>query len=143
MIGMFDAADIAGIERTIQMAIAPAFLLTAIFAALNVLTQRLARLIDRDRDIRDRLSPALPGERRVLAARARQVHMSIACLVLAAVLLCLMIVISFIGLVLELVAAFVVAGLLTAAMAVLMLALLFFLAEIRLAYRHLPLGLDA
>jgi Protein of unknown function (DUF2721) len=58
------------IERAISQSIAPAFLLTGIFAALNVLTGRLARLIDRERAIRNGLSPALPGERARLARRA-------------------------------------------------------------------------
>jgi len=140
MLGMFDAADILGIEKAIQMAIAPAFLLTGLFAALNVLTQRLARLIDRERDLRDGASKPLPGERATLAARARCAHRAISCCVIAAMALCLVIVVSFLGVVFEWVAAFVVAGLLLVAMAALMVALGCFLLEVRLATRHLPIG---
>lgn len=142
MLGMFDAADIQGIEHAIQMAIGPAFLLTGIFAALNVLTQRLARLIDRERDIRDGNSTALPGERLSLAARARYAQRAIFCCVAAAIMLCLVIMVAFVGVVFELLAAFVVGGLLLAAMAAIMVALVCFMAEVRLASAHLPLGRD-
>jgi uncharacterized membrane protein YgcG len=142
MLGMFAAADIAGIERTIAMSIAPAFLISGIFGALNVLANRLARLIDRERDIRDGLSQALPGERRRLAARARCANYAIGCSVLSAILLSLMIVVSFIGVVFELLAAFVVAALLMCAMVAMIGALGFFFAEVRLAAEHLPLGED-
>jgi len=142
MIGMFDASDIEGIERTIQLAIAPAFLLTAVLAALNVLTQRLARLMDREREIRDGLSRSLPGERHILAARARWAHRAITACVVTAILLCLLIIIAFVGVVLELLAAFVVAGLLMTAMASLMIALVCFMMEVRLATWHLPIDDD-
>ncbi len=138
MLGMFDARDIAGIETAIHMAIAPAFLLTGVFAALNVLTQRLARVVDRERSIRDGHSVALDGEFAVLAGRARAAHRAITCCVLAAIALCAVIVISFLGVVFELLAAFVVAGLLMAAMGAIILALLCFLAEVRLSAFHLP-----
>ena len=140
MLGMFDAGDVQGIEHAIMLAIGPAFLLTSLFAALNVLTQRLGRLIDRERDIRDGGAEALPGERLALARRAHWLNLAIGLCVLAAILMCLVIVASFVGLVLELLAAFVIAGLLLVAMVALIAALLCFFAEVRLAARHLPLG---
>lgn len=115
-------------------------LLTSLFAALNVLAQRLGRLIDRERGIRDGGAEALAGERLALAQRARWINLSIGLSVLAAILMCLVIVCSFVGLVLELLAAFVIAGLLLVAMTALIAALLRFFAEVRLAARHLPLG---
>lgn len=137
---MFGPGDVEEIERAIAQSIAPAFLLTGIFSALNVLAGRLARLIDRDRAIRDELSPALPGEPRRLARRAWCVHYALAFCVLAAILLCALIVASFGGAFLGLRVAWLLAALLIAAMVALIAALVLFLAEVRLASRHLPLA---
>jgi hypothetical protein len=107
-----------------------------------VLTGRLGRLIDRERAIRNGLSPPSPGERPRLARRARCLHRAIGSCVLAATLLCSLIVASFGGAFLGLRVAWVLAGLLIAAMLALITALLMFLAEVRLASRHLPLTDD-
>ena len=142
MPGLFGAADVAELERAIQQAIAPAFLLTGIFSLLNVLAGRLARLIDRERSIRNTLSPALPGERRRLSQRARCAHNAIAGCVLAAILLCSLIVVAFAGVFLGLRIAWVLGVLLIAAMLALIGALGLFLQEVRLAAHHLPLQDD-
>lgn len=104
-----------------------------------MLTGRLARLIDRERAIRNGASPALPGERGRLVRRARCTHRAIICCVLAAILLCSLIVVSFGGAFLGLRVAWVLAALLIAAMLSMITALGFFLAEVRLASHHLPL----
>lgn len=140
---MFSADDVAEIEAAIQLAIAPAFLLTGIFSALSVLTGRLGRLIDRERAIRDGVSPALPDERARLAGRARCAHNAIASCVVSAMLLGLLIMLSFVGVFLGWHVAWVLAVLLIGAMAALVAALLYFLAEIRLASQHLPLADDS
>jgi uncharacterized membrane protein len=142
MPGVFGMGDVAEIETAIQTAIAPAFLLTGIFGALNVITGRLGRLIDRERAIRDGVSPALPNERARLASRARCAHYSISWCVMAAILLGALIVVSFGGALLGMRVAWALAALLISAMAALIAALLFFLAEIRLAAMHLPLPDD-
>jgi MFS family permease len=137
---MFDPGDVAGVERIIASAIAPAFLLTGIFSALNVLAGRLGRVIDRERAIREGRSDPLEGERRRLARRARCMHRSIACSVTAAILLCGLIVWSFAGNVLGLPVAWVLAALLVGAMLAMIAALILFLNEVRLASAHLPLS---
>ena len=142
MPGGFGAADVAELERAISQAIAPAFLLTGIFGLLNVLAGRLARRIDRERAIRNKLSPALPGERRRLSQRAHCAHNAIAGCALAAILLCSLIVTSFIGVFLGLRVAWVLGVLLVAAMLALIAALGLFLQEVRLASHHLPLQDD-
>ncbi len=141
-IQVFGPEDVAEIERAIGQSIAPAFLLTGIFSALNVLTGRLARLIDRERAIRNGLSPVLPGELPRLARRAWCAHHAIGSCVLAAILLCSLIVASFGGAFLGLRVAWVLAALLIAAMLALIAALALFLGEVRLASRHLPLADD-
>jgi hypothetical protein len=138
----FGPEDVEEIERAIGQSLAPAFLLTGIFSALNVLASRLARLIDRERAVRNGLSPALPGELPRLARRAWCAHYAIAACVLAAILLCSLIVASFGGVFLGLRVAWLLAALLIAAMLSLIAALALFLAEVRLASRHLPLRSD-
>ena len=46
---MSDASVLPGIAHAIQLAIAPVFLLTGIASLLNVIANRLARVIDRGR----------------------------------------------------------------------------------------------
>jgi MFS family permease len=137
------AEDVAEIERAIQLAIAPAFLLTGIFSVINVLAGRLARLIDRERAIRAGSSTALPGERQRLAQRALCVHRAISASVLAAILLCSLIVGSFASVFVGLKVAWLLGALLIAAMLAMIVALSLFLAEVRLASHHLPLDNDA
>jgi hypothetical protein len=141
MPGAFGPEDVQELEHAIQFAIAPAFLLTGILGLLNVLAGRLGRLIDRERAIRNGLSPALPGERLRLARRARFVHAAIAGCVLAAILLCMLIVAS-IGIVLGLRVAWLLSALLVLAMLALIGALALFFREVRLASHHLPLAHD-
>lgn len=142
MPGGFSAADVAELERAIQQAIAPAFLLTGIFGLLNVLAGRLARVIDRERSIRTKLSSALPGERRRLSQRARCAHNAITGCVVAAILLCSLIVTAFAGVFLGLRVAWLLGALLILAMLALIGALGLFLQEVRLASHHLPLQED-
>lgn len=131
--------DIAGLEQGIAGAITPAFLLTGIFAALNVLAGRLSRLVDRERDIREGRSVALPGELARLVRRARCAHRAILSCVVAAILLCVLIIWAFLGALIGLPVAWVLAALLIGAMGALMTALVYFLVEVRLAAHHLPL----
>jgi MFS family permease len=140
--GAFGPEDVQELEHAIQLAIAPAFLLTGIFGLLNVLAGRLGRLIDRERAIRNGLAPALPGERIRLAQRARAAHAAIAGCVLAAILLCALIVTSFVGIFLGLRIAWVLSALLVGAMLALIGALALFFREVRLASHHLPLAHD-
>jgi hypothetical protein len=90
------------IQQAIQLAIAPVFLLSGIAALLVVMTNRLARIIDRARDLEQRW-PALNAK--ALAAAQREVPMlerrrhlaswSINCCTGAALLLCIVIVTLF------------------------------------------------
>ncbi len=135
---MLEASQVAEVERAIQLAIAPAFLLTAIATFINVLVARLARTVDRERALRAGADPAMPDERPVLARRAWLTYRAIAWCVLAATLICILIVMSFVGVFLGIGLAWVVGGLLIAAMLSAILALGCFLGEIRLAAHHLP-----
>lgn len=133
---------VSELEQSIAAAIAPAFLLTGIFSMLNLLVGRLARLVDRERSIREGYSRELTEERQRLAQRARSIHRAIVCCVVSAILLCGLIVWSFAGAFLGLPVAWVLAALLVAALSALTLALLFFLKEVRIASVHLPHPVD-
>ena len=92
------------ITRAIQLAVAPVFLLTAIGTIINALTGRLARAVERRRQLED-LLPAYEGEARddmamelvSIARRIRLTLWAIALAVLSALLVCLLISFAFIG----------------------------------------------
>ncbi len=141
------AEPIATIAHVIQLSVAPVFLLTGIAGLLNVLTGRLARVIDRARvieravlsddeadggDVADRL--------RTLAVRARWINIAISLCVVSAIFIALVIMVLFAS-------AFwgsdyrgVVAGLFVGAMLALIGGLVFFLREIYLATSSLRIG---
>ena len=135
---MVEPSEVAEIERVIQLAIAPAFLLTAMATLINVLAGRLARVVDRERAVRDGAAEVVVGERRILVRRAWAAYRAIVCGVLAATLICLLIVTSFVGAFFELGFARAVGGLLVLAMFAAIAALGYFLVEIRIAARNLP-----
>ena len=61
---------IAGLAHTIQLAVAPVFLLSGIAALLNVLASRLARIIDRARTVERLVATGAPGTAEVDTAHA-------------------------------------------------------------------------
>ncbi|MBK7859458.1 MAG: DUF2721 domain-containing protein [Archangiaceae bacterium] len=137
---MVPDTQLQDITRTIQLAIAPVFLLTAIGTSLSVLTQRLARVVDRARSVEEQLKHLMPVERppkvkelRLLERRVRLVGWALSASVLAALLVCMLIGVAFVGYLFGAAIASVVAVLFIAAVTVFMLALLFFLREVFLA----------
>ncbi|HEX4647902.1 MAG TPA: DUF2721 domain-containing protein [Steroidobacteraceae bacterium] len=89
------------IAHVIQSSIAPVFLFTGVATTLGVLTNRLARIVDRARQLEERLE-GHPGSRQqlhadlaVLAGRARHINFAISLCALAALLVSLMIVTLF------------------------------------------------
>ena len=70
--------ELATVSRVIQLAVAPAFLLTGIGAIISVLAQRLGRVVDRYRVLieRDCHTPRNINEIRLLSKRAVWVHWS-------------------------------------------------------------------
>ena len=88
------------VANAIQLAVAPAFLLTAIGATLTVMTNRLARIIDRFRVLnegRAKLSNDDLLELNMLRLRAKWTHRAIALTTLSALLTCIVIASIFIG----------------------------------------------
>jgi hypothetical protein len=55
---MFSSADIDTVSTAIKLAVAPVFLLTAMATMISTVAGRLARIIDRARELEDRISAA-------------------------------------------------------------------------------------
>jgi len=93
--------QISDIGHVIQLAIAPVFLLTGVCTMLMVLTNRLARIIDRTRTLEDRLD-AGPNEMHmdeldVLYRRWHLINFAITLSTACGLLICLVIGLLFLG----------------------------------------------
>jgi hypothetical protein len=136
-------AQLEDITHTIQLAVAPVFLLTAIGTALGVFTARLGRVVDRARAIESQLDThgdsqghgqnLLFEELRRLDLRARLIHLALTLGTVAALLVCLLIATAFVGYLLGVNLGVMVALVFILAVFAFMAALLFFLREIFLA----------
>jgi hypothetical protein len=93
--------QISDIGHVIQLAIAPVFLLTGVCTMLMVLTNRLARIIDRTRTLEDRLDVAYHGaymdELDVLYRRWHLINFAIALATACGLVICLVIAMLFLG----------------------------------------------
>ncbi len=137
------ASHLSDITRVIQLAVAPVFLLTAIGTILNMLSGRLARIVDRGRVLRAR--DATGDERRrideelgVLGTRRRLVNLAMGSGVTSALLVCVLIAAAFVGYIVQVDLSTAVAVLFIAAMAAFVAALLFLLREVLIASRGVP-----
>ena len=125
------------ITHTIQLAVAPVFLLTALGTTLSVLTTRLGRIMDRARRVEARLRDeqsatraASFAELRMLERRVRLIYWALTLGTSAALLVCLLIAVAFLGYLFAAHAAMVMAILFVAAMAAYIGALVLFLREV-------------
>jgi len=138
---------VTAIGHVIQLSVAPVFLLSAIAGMLAVLTNRLARVIDRARQIEAQLPQIPPAERsqehaelRTLSSRAKDINRAITLCTLTALLVCAVVAMLFVGAFVALDARLVVAVLFVSAMTTFFLGLLCFLREIFVATRGLRIG---
>ena len=132
------------IAQTIQLALAPVFVLVAIANIMNLLSTRLGRVVDRSRQLQDRHTAtsgadhdAVVVEMRAIAQRIHLVTRAIFLLVLSGLTIGVTVAVLF----LEEFVAFrlqvVAAGLFLLAISLLMWALMLFLAETRVASAQL------
>lgn len=133
-------SHIADITRVIQLAVAPVFLLTAIGTLINALNIRLGRVVDRRRVMHERLNSldeettkAARAELALLARRSRLIYHAIFAAVAAALLICLVVASAFIGALLAVELARLVAVLFVLSMGALIICLSVFLREIFVA----------
>jgi hypothetical protein len=93
--------QISDIGHVIQLAIAPVFLLTGVCTMLMVLTNRLARIIDRTRVLEDRLDlahhDAYMDELDILYRRWHLINLAITLSTACGLLICLVIAMLFLG----------------------------------------------
>ena len=93
--------QISDIGHVISLAIAPVFLLSGVGTMLMVMTNRLARIIDRARMLEDRLDVGYSDEHMdeldVLYQRSRLINIAIALSTACALLVCLVIAMLFVG----------------------------------------------
>lgn len=138
---LMQAATTPDIAHVIQQAVAPVFLLSGVAAMLNVLTNRLGRVIDRGRQFeRDYHDLPTPAERLVmrdrlaqLSRRSRLINRAITLCTLCALLVCLVIVTLFVSAFVHVNGARWIAGLFIIAMLALVGGLVEFLREIFVA----------
>jgi hypothetical protein len=143
------AVDVA---HLIQVALTPIFLISAIGVTLNVLTNRLARIVDRARAMEDILRqpdhPAQEGRDlhttlRVLARRARYINAAITLITLSALFIAVVVVMLFVNAFLRWDLSAFIAGMFILSMVSLCAALLAFLIEVRIATNTLQIGIQA
>jgi hypothetical protein len=128
------------ISRTIQLAVAPVFLLTAIGTIINVLIGRLARAVDRRRILEEHMPEYAHVMRTDAVRELRMLHhriilvlWSVALAVLSALLVCLLIGVAFAGAYISVDLTREVAGLFIGSVVALTFCLLLFLREISIA----------
>lgn len=143
---MLEFSDVA-VGHAIQLAVAPVFLLSGIGAMLAVMTSRLGRIIDRARDLEERLTDVSPecfstlhNDLRMLSKRAKLIYSAIALCTTTALLVCAVIAFLFVSAFLRFDASVVVALLFIAAMSTFVLGLLWFLREIYVGTISLRIG---
>lgn len=133
--------QISDIGHVIQLAIAPVFLLTGVGTLLMVLTNRLARIIDRTRVLEDRLdagpNDAHLGELDVLYARWHLINLAITLSTACGLFVCLVIALLFLGDTTNLPLDRYIAALFVSAMVALIGAFVYLLREIFVASKTL------
>ena len=132
--------QISSIASVIQLAVAPVFLLAGISGALMVMSNRLGRIIDRGRFLKDRKASDsveelqdIRAELNRLDTRASYTNWAITLATSCALLVCLVIVSLFLGALLEVNVSSFVAFLFVVGMMCLSLAFMLFLREIRMS----------
>ena len=132
-------ARVASVAQVIQLSVAPVFLLSGVATLLVVLTNRLARIVDRTRALEGGLGelpdapPAVNPEVDMLHRRAHLINWAVSLSTLAALLICCVVGVLFVGAFLDVHLARAVALCFVAAMGAMIGALLCFLREILFA----------
>lgn len=129
------------IGHVIQLSIAPVFLLTGVATKLTVLMNRLARIIDRTRDLKIELrkgpDPECSEELDVLYLRWRLINYAITSSTGCGLLICLIIACLFLGDTTNLPLDRYVAGMFVVAMVALIASFIFLLREVTVSFRYM------
>lgn len=141
---MLTMPAISTIAQTIQLSVAPVFLLAGIGAVLNMLAGRLARVVDRSRAL-ERLHPQSTGseherhveELRIIDRRISIISLALALCVSSAILVCVVVAALFVAELANLAIGSWVAGGFVLSMILLTAGLVAFLIETRIAVRSI------
>lgn len=133
---------ITTIAQTIQLSVAPVFLLAGLGAIMNMMASRLARIVDRSRAL-EQLHPNTTGpehdrhvqELRIIARRIAIISTALTLCVGSAVLVCLVVALLFVAELADLRIGNIVASAFVLAMVLVTLGLIAFLIETRVAVR--------
>jgi hypothetical protein len=129
------------IGHVIQLAIAPVFLLTGVATKLTVLMNRLARIIDRTRDLQIELrkgpDPECSEELDVLYLRWRLINYAITSSTGCGFLICVVIACLFLGDTANLPLDRYIAGMFVLAMFALIASFIFLLREVSVSFRYM------
>jgi hypothetical protein len=140
---------IQGVGEVIRLAVAPVFLLSGVGIMLTLFTNRLARVVDRGRELERQLD-AVPEEAHArivhrsldtLARRGRLLGLAITFATICALLVAIVIVVLFLGEAFFDRSSYVVEALFIAAMLSFIVAILCFLREVFIATSSLRIGL--
>jgi hypothetical protein len=145
------AVQATDVAHLIQVALTPIFLISAIGVTLNVLTSRLARIVDRARLMESQLiHPDYKPDGRdlhtalvVLARRARYINAAITLITLSALFIALVVVMLFVNAFAHWELSAFIAILFILSMLALASALTAFLIEVRIATNSLRIGIEA
>ena len=144
---MSAAVPMPNVVHVIQLAVAPVFLLSGVGVILTVLTNRLARIIDRARLLEDRLHSTpddrhaeMHAEMAMLSHRAWMVNVALTLSTTCALLVCLVIALLFVGSMLKIGMETVISVMFVTAMVALVGSLTIFLREIYLGTANLRIG---
>ncbi len=140
---MDESLAVTTIAHQIQLAVAPVFLLAGIGGIINVLAHRLARVVDRSRQLEAEApgeadtARAYAAELGVLELRMKVVNWAISLCTASALFVCVVVAILFVADLARIAFARPIAMLFILAMLLLIAGLVLFLYEIRLAMQAL------
>ena len=142
--------EIDEIAHVIQLSISPVFLLTGVGTLLNVLSGRLARIIDRVRVLEQQLqTPESPRsattlrELHVLVTRGKLINQAIKISAISALLACFLIAELFASSMLHYSTHLIVSGFFVAVMLTSMVSLILFLREVHFSIETFDIGMPA
>ena len=141
-------ATVTDLAHTIQIVVAPIFMLTGIAGFLNVMSGRLGRIVDRARIMERRVhtikNPEFleqsENELKNLWRRIKLINRSIGLCTASALFVCAVVVFLFLGDLWSFNASSLIISLFIIALLLLIFALLTFLKEVQLATRNLQIG---
>lgn len=137
---MENLLQVSSIAQVIQLAVAPVFLLAGVSGALMVMSNRLGRIVDRGRYLKEKKHDAsqqelldIRNELKLLSTRATYTNWAITLATACTLLICLVIVALFLGALFNVKVTDFVAFLFVAGMLCLSIAFVLFLREIRMS----------